>query len=114
MCTDFNKGITGDPEDLKERDIAFGNNRKPERKPKSYLELVIGTLEDLTLRILIVSALISIIIETATADDDHRSIAWIEGIQFQNSYHHPIGFAILVAVMIVSNVTAANDYQKER
>lgn len=48
-----------------------------------------------------VAAIASIIIEVSTADDDHRSIAWIEG------------FAILVAVFVCSTVAAANDYKKE-
>ncbi len=61
-----------------------------------------NALGDETLRILIVAAVISIIIEVATADDSHRSTAWIEG------------FAIIVAVFICAFVTAANDYKKER
>jgi hypothetical protein len=54
------------------------------------------------MKILIVASFASIIIETATADDSHRGIAWIEG------------FAIFVAVGVCANVTALNDYQKER
>jgi hypothetical protein len=38
--------------------------------------------------------------EVGTADDDHRSTAWIEGV------------AILVAVAICATVSAVNDYQK--
>ena len=55
----------------------------------------------MTLRILVVAAITSIVIEVATSDDSHRSIAWIEG------------FAILVAVFVCSTVAAANDYKKE-
>ena len=54
------------------------------------------------MRVLMVAAIISIVIEVATATDSHRSTAWIEG------------FAILVAVAVCANVTAINDYQKER
>ena len=54
------------------------------------------------MRVLIVAAVVSIIIDVSTADESHRSTAWVEG------------FAILVAVMVCSNVTAFNDYQKER
>ena len=57
-------------------------------------------LEDFTLRILIVASIITIAVEVGTADEDHRSTAWIEG------------FAILVAVFISALVTAVNDYQK--
>jgi hypothetical protein len=52
------------------------------------------------LRILIVASIVSIAIEVGTADNDHRSTAWIEG------------FAVLVAVAISASVTAVNDYQK--
>lgn len=59
-------------------------------------------LTDFTLRILIVASVVSIAIEVGTADDSHRSTAWIEG------------FAVLVAVAISALVTSVNDYQKER
>ena len=48
-----------------------------------------------------IAAVFSIVIEVSTSDDDHRSIAWVEG------------FAILVAVFVCSTVAAANDYKKE-
>jgi len=53
-------------------------------------------LNDFTLKILIAAAIVSIVIEMATSDE--REIAWIEGT------------AILIAVFIVSMVTAVNDY----
>lgn len=49
-----------------------------------------------------VASILSIAIEVGTADDDHRSTAWIEGV------------AVLVAVAISATVTSVNDYQKER
>jgi 1,4-dihydroxy-2-naphthoate octaprenyltransferase len=49
---------------------------------------------------LIVASLVAIAVEVGTADESHRSTAWIEG------------FAILVAVFISASVTAINDYQK--
>jgi hypothetical protein len=48
------------------------------------------------MRILLVASVVSIVIEVATANDTHRSTAWIEG------------FAILIAVMVCANVTAIN------
>ena len=54
------------------------------------------------MKILIVAALVSIIIETSTAEESHRSTAWIEG------------FAILIAVFVCSLVSAINDFQKEK
>ena len=66
------------------------------------MELLCNALEDFTLRILLVAAILSIIIDVATAPAEERSHAWVEG------------FAILVAVFVCSTVTAGNDYQKER
>jgi magnesium-transporting ATPase (P-type) len=59
-------------------------------------------LDDFILKILIAASLISMIIEVSTAENDHRSTAWIEG------------FAVLIAVAICSLVTAINNYSKER
>ena len=56
-------------------------------------------LDDLMLKVLIVAAIISIVIEMVFSD--HREIAWMEGA------------AILIAVAVVSIVTAVNDYKKE-
>ncbi len=64
---------------------------------KTYCEIVLGTLDDFTLKILIAAAIISIIIHMIV-EKDHRETAWIEG------------FAILVAVALSSNVQAINDY----
>lgn len=66
------------------------------------MELLTNALEDFTMRVLVVAAVVSIVIDVSTSDESHRSTAWVEG------------FAILVAVMVCSNVTAFNDYQKER
>jgi magnesium-transporting ATPase (P-type) len=59
-------------------------------------------LSDFTLRILVVAAVLSIIMEEALADDEHRKTSWIEGI------------SILLAVAICALVTAVNNYQKEK
>jgi len=67
----------------------------------AFLELLIGALEDFTLRILIVASFLSIGISVGT-ETEHRETAWIEG------------FAIFMAVVISSMVQAGNDYQKEK
>lgn len=56
--------------------------------------------DDMILRILFVAGIVSIGINT-WAEEDHRSIAWIEGL------------AILVAVALVVSVTAYNNLKKE-
>lgn len=70
---------------------------------KTICELFGDAMEDLTLRILCVSSCISILVEVlVNLGTDKVKTAWIEG------------FAIMVAVIVVSSVTAVNDYQKER
>jgi hypothetical protein len=59
-------------------------------------------MDDFTLKILVVAAIISIVVEMSTAHKDELSIAWIEGV------------AILVAVLICSGITTVNNYQKEK
>ena len=71
----------------------------------------LGALNDFTMKVLCIAAIISIIVDVSTADDDYRKLAWIEGILYNSN---KIGFAILVAVIISTNANAVNDYQKER
>lgn len=47
---------------------------------KTYVELLCAALEDFTMRVLIVAAIISIIVDVVTADESYRPVAWIEGI----------------------------------
>ena len=91
-------GIPNTPEDFQHRDAAFGNNLQDEQVPMGFIELFCDALNDFTMKILMVAAVFSIIIEVATSDSDKRSTAWIEG------------FAILVAVFVCATVTAVNDY----
>ena len=91
-------GITGD--DLEERDKAFGSNAKEPPKRTGFCKLMLMALDDLMLKVLIVAAIISLIV-SMIFEEDHREIAWVEGA------------AILVAVFVVSFVTAWNDYKKE-
>ena len=92
---------------LKDREAAFGHNRKAASKLKSILTLFIESLDDFTLKILIVASAVSIgkmlnsVVQTIT-EVDHRSTAWIEG------------FAIFIAVLISSLLTTVNNYQKQK
>ena len=78
----------------------YGHNWKEKIKPKTFWELIIEAFEDFLLRILMGAAIFSIVVNMATADADHLSIAWIEG------------FAILVAVAICIIITAINNWGK--
>lgn len=78
--------------------MVFTSNEKPPVESKSFCTLLFDALSDFILKILMVAAIVSIIIECATADSHEIAYAWIEGV------------AILVAVMVCSMVTAVNDY----
>jgi magnesium-transporting ATPase (P-type) len=100
LKTDIHNGLKGDDFDL--RDEIYGSNKKEPPKRTGLCKLILIALDDLMLKILLISAVISIIVSMIFADDDERSIAWVEG------------GAILGAVMVVTSVTAWNDYQKEK
>lgn len=65
----------------------------------AFVKLVWQAMDDLMLKILIVSALISIVISMIFEHD--KTIVWVEGA------------AILMAVAVVTMVTAYNDFKKE-
>lgn len=87
--------------EVAQRRSAFGINFVPPQPPKGFLSLCWEAAQDVTLIILIVAATISIILGQTVPGED-RSTSWIEG------------FAILISVVLVILVTAANDFSKER
>ncbi|XP_065097457.1 plasma membrane calcium-transporting ATPase 4 isoform X3 [Paramisgurnus dabryanus] len=112
------EGLSGNPTDLEKRHAAFGQNFIPPKKSKTFLQLVWEALQDVTLIILEVAALISLCLSfyhpsgkghdscgeaTGGAEDEGEAQAgWIEGA------------AILFSVIIVVLVTAFNDWSKEK
>ena len=94
LGTDIHKGIT--TESVDDRRYQYGTNIREDVPPKGFCAIWIGTLDDFTLKILLISALISIV-ANVIVEEDHREIAWVEG------------FAILVAVFLSSTVQSAND-----
>ena len=53
-------GLSGSAADIKHRTDVFGSNVIPPKPPKSFLELVWEAIQDVTLIILIVAAIISL------------------------------------------------------
>jgi magnesium-transporting ATPase (P-type) len=84
------------------RDQVFGNHQKELPSQTPFFTLLIGTLEDFMLQVLIVCAIFSITVDMSFATPHERGHAWIEGT------------AILIAVAVVSFVTAWSDYSKEK
>uniref|UniRef100_A0A8C2EU34 Calcium-transporting ATPase n=1 Tax=Cyprinus carpio TaxID=7962 RepID=A0A8C2EU34_CYPCA len=108
------EGLSGNPADLEKRHAAFGKNFIPPKKPKTFLQLVWEALQDVTLIILEVAAIISLGLSFyhpqgegndtsgGVEDEGEAQAGWIEGA------------AILFSVIIVVLVTAFNDWSKEK
>lgn len=85
--------------DLALREESFGKNYVPPPKPKGFLELMWDAFQDITIIVLTISGFISIILSSTVGD--HPETGWVEGA------------CIILAVVVVTIVTAMNDYQKE-
>ena len=55
-------GLSGNPADLEKRKQVFGQNLIPPKKPKTFLELVWEALQDVTLIILEIAAIVSLVL----------------------------------------------------
>uniref|UniRef100_A0A672K799 Calcium-transporting ATPase n=1 Tax=Sinocyclocheilus grahami TaxID=75366 RepID=A0A672K799_SINGR len=95
-------GLSGQPADIEKRKVAFGQNFIPPKKPKTFLQLVWEALQDVTLIILEVAAILSFILSGGIEDEGEAEAGWIEGA------------AILLSVACVVLVTAFNDWSKEK
>ncbi|MBN3278660.1 AT2B2 ATPase, partial [Polyodon spathula] len=111
-------GLPNNAADLDKRKEVYGQNFIPPKKPKTFLQLIWEALQDVTLIILELAAIISLGLSfyqppgegieacgsaSAGVEDEGESEAgWIEGA------------AILLSVACVVIVTAFNDWSKEK
>ncbi|KAG5895095.1 hypothetical protein JTB14_023268 [Gonioctena quinquepunctata] len=110
LYTSPSEGLSGSQIDIEHRRETFGSNSIPPKPPKTFVQLVWEALQDITLIILEIAAIVSLLLsfyqpatqEEEEFDDDETSHGWIEGL------------AILISVIVVVFVTAFNDYTKER
>ncbi|XP_056300703.1 plasma membrane calcium-transporting ATPase 1-like [Pseudoliparis swirei] len=108
------QGLDGNSEDIDRRRQVFGSNVIPLKKAKTFLELVWEALQDPTLIILEVVAIISLDVSFYNPPDVERIMCrsaagnremkagWIEGA------------AILLSVVCMVLVTAFNDWSKKK
>ncbi|XP_078402421.1 plasma membrane calcium-transporting ATPase 1-like isoform X2 [Cetorhinus maximus] len=111
------EGLSGNPADLDKRKLVFGQNFIPPKKAKTFLQLVWEALQDVTLIILEIAAIISLGLSfyrppggdselcgeaTGGEEEGEAEAGWIEGA------------AILLSVICVVLVTAFNDWSKEK
>ncbi|XP_061114996.1 plasma membrane calcium-transporting ATPase 3 isoform X2 [Conger conger] len=118
LRTSATEGLSDNPADLEKRREVFGQNFIPPKQPKTFLQLVWEALQDVTLIILEIAAIISLGLSfyqppgeesegcgqgSGGAEDEGEAEAgWIEGA------------AILLSVICVVLVTAFNDWSKEK
>jgi len=113
LNTSETNGLRGDKADLEGRRDVFGSNVIPPKPPKTFLQLVWEALQDITLIILEIAAIVSLALslykppKEETSDD-----GFAEEDEDDHSYIE--GLAILIAVVIVVFVTAFNDWEKEK
>ncbi|KAJ2642670.1 plasma membrane calcium, partial [Coemansia sp. RSA 1694] len=92
-----------------DRGDRYGINILPPADSRSFLGLVWDTLHDKMLILLIVAAIVSLGIGiyqdvrvTGDPIEDSQNVHWVEG------------FAIIVAIAVITLVSSINDYQKEK
>ncbi|XP_029810781.1 plasma membrane calcium-transporting ATPase 1 isoform X2 [Suricata suricatta] len=117
LKTSPNEGLSGNPADIERREAVFGKNFIPPKKPKTFLQLVWEALQDVTLIILEIAAIVSLGLsfyqppegdnalcgEVSVGEEEGEGeTGWIEGA------------AILLSVVCVVLVTAFNDWSKEK
>ncbi|XP_077327188.1 plasma membrane calcium-transporting ATPase 1 isoform X4 [Lithobates pipiens] len=117
LKTSPHDGLSGNLADLERRQEVFGKNLIPPKKPKTFLQLVWEALQDVTLIILEIAAIISLGLSfyrppggnndlcgeaSGAVEEEEGEAGWIEGA------------AILLSVVCVVLVTAFNDWSKEK
>ncbi|XP_039217275.1 plasma membrane calcium-transporting ATPase 3 isoform X4 [Crotalus tigris] len=118
LKTSPTEGLSDNTADLEKRRQIYGQNFIPPKKPKTFLQLVWEALQDVTLIILEIAAIISLglsfyappgeesevcgNVSGAAEDEGESEAGWIEGA------------AILLSVICVVLVTAFNDWSKEK
>ncbi|XP_030403945.1 plasma membrane calcium-transporting ATPase 3 isoform X6 [Gopherus evgoodei] len=118
LKTSPTEGLSDNAADLEKRRQIYGQNFIPPKQPKTFLQLVWEALQDVTLIILEIAAIISLGLSfyappgeeseacgnlaTGAEDEGESEAGWIEGA------------AILLSVICVVLVTAFNDWSKEK
>ncbi|XP_044299399.1 plasma membrane calcium-transporting ATPase 3 isoform X1 [Varanus komodoensis] len=118
LKTSPTEGLSDNTADLEKRRQIYGQNFIPPKKPKTFLQLVWEALQDVTLIILEIAAIISLglsfyappseeseacgNVAVGAEDEGEAEAGWIEGA------------AILLSVICVVLVTAFNDWSKEK
>ncbi|KAF5867308.1 plasma membrane calcium [Aspergillus alliaceus] len=87
---------------FRDRVRIFSQNRLPARKSTGFLKLLWLAYNDKIIILLTIAAIVSLSLGIYETVSEGSGVDWVEGV------------AICVAILIVTVVTAANDWQKER
>ncbi|KAJ5742347.1 hypothetical protein N7533_011756 [Penicillium manginii] len=87
---------------FEDRIRVFGQNQLPARKSTGFLKLFWIAYKDKIIILLTIAAIVSLSLGIYESVDGGTGVEWVEGV------------AICVAILIVTIVTAANDWQKEK
>lgn len=98
LHTHPNRGISSSTESIQKRVEVYGSNTPKVRVPPSFCKLVWEAMQDFTLRVLTLAAIVSLVV--GTYEDPKKG--WMEGL------------AIIIAITLVVLVTAINDWVKEK
>jgi len=130
------KGLSNeDKQDLADRQEKFGRNEIPAKPPKRFIVLMWEAVQDTTLVILTICAVISLVLsfvhlEDAVTTEEYLDpnkqgmfptnviiillLSLFSSILAEPNVEWIEGFAILAAVLVVVLVTSFNDWSKER
>ncbi|KAI1837832.1 hypothetical protein DTO006G1_4509 [Penicillium roqueforti] len=87
---------------FEDRIRVFSQNKLPARKSTGFLKLFWAAYNDKIIILLTIAAVVSLSLGIYETVSEGTGVQWVEGV------------AICVAILIVTIVTAANDWQKER
>jgi len=90
--------VAAESQSVMERVAVYGTNTLPQKEPKTFLDFCLEVLEDIMLRVLMIAAAISIILGCI----DDPEAGWHDGA------------AIFFAVILVTLVSALNNYQQQK
>ena len=93
---------TGDGSSFEDRIRVFSENRLPARKSTGFFKLFWIAYNDKIIILLTIAAIVSLSLGIYETVSGGTGVEWVEGV------------AICVAILIVTIVTAVNDWQKER
>lgn len=93
---------SGNGSPFEDRIRVFSRNKLPARKSTGFLKLFWAAYNDKIIILLTIAAVVSLSLGIYETVSEGSGVDWVEGV------------AICVAILIVTVVTAANDWQKER